>query len=154
MLKANIGSPLAEQSTDCASPIEDGKANGGSPIQKRKDEQRDAKRRTAKHEKANGHSHQSFPCLIPCLIPSRANAPAVAEALGALGARLEARLGVDKARSWFGKATITDVVGDTLTLELPTRFIADRVRQDFEPDVLACCSALLPNIRAVRMVAV
>jgi chromosomal replication initiation ATPase DnaA len=72
---------------------------------------------------------------------------------GSLGASLEQRLGTDVARSWFGKAVITDVVGDTLTIELPTRFIAERVRSNYEPALLACCSALVPAIKAVRMVA-
>jgi hypothetical protein len=150
--KANLSSPLDDERANPDTPIDDGKANTASPIQEIKGESGTQKRRTATHEKANRHSHQSIPCLIPCLIPKRASAPAIAEALGALGASLERRLGSDRARSWFGKAAITDVVGDTLTLELPTRFIADRVRQDFEPDVLACCSALLPDIKTVRVV--
>lgn len=152
MGKANLVSSLAEESTNSDSPIDDGKANGGSPIQQIKDEQRDTKRRTAKPEKANGHSYQSIPCSIPCLIPSRAREPATAEALGSLGALLEARIGSDRARAWFGKSVITDVVDGTLTLELPTKFLADRVRQDFEPDVLACCTTLVPSIKVVRMV--
>jgi hypothetical protein len=44
-------------------------------------------------------------------------------------------------------STIADVIGDTLTLELPNKFIADRVRTDFEPALLACCTALLPTSR-------
>jgi hypothetical protein len=108
--------------------------------------------RPSRHKSASRHSHQYFPCSIPCLIPTRAREPATAEALGSLGAALEARLGADRAQSWFGKATIIDVVGDTLTLELPTTFLASRARQDFEPDVLACCSALVPSIKRVRMV--
>jgi hypothetical protein len=150
--KANVGSPLDEESTNPRSPIDGGKANEGSPIQQIKGEQPAQKRRTTRHEKANGHSHQSIPCLIPCLIPTRAREPATAEALGSLGAKLEARIGADRARSWFGKATITDMAGDTLTLELPTKFIANRIRSDFEADLLACCSALAPGIKAVRMV--
>ncbi|KYH01712.1 hypothetical protein SE91_27395 [Bradyrhizobium sp. DOA1] len=77
---------------------------------------------------------------------------AIAEALGSLGASLERRLGPDVARSWFGRASVVDVVGETLTIELPTKFITDRVRQDFELDALACCSALVPSIKAVRFV--
>jgi hypothetical protein len=149
--KANLASPLDDESANPGSPIDNGKANAGSPIHQIKGEPPAQKRRTAEHEKANRHSHQSIPCLIPCLIPSRAREPANAEALGSLGASLEARIGSDRARSWFGKATITDLVGDTLTMELPTRFIADRVRTDFEGDLLACCSALVPAIKVVRM---
>lgn len=150
--KANVGSSLEQESRNAGSPISDLKANGGSPFQSTKGERPDTKRRTARPEKANGHSHQSIPCLIPCLIPKRASAPAVAEALAALGTSLEARLGPDQARSWFGKAAVTDVVGDTLMLELPNKFIAHRIRSNFQPDLLACCSALVPGIKVVRLV--
>jgi hypothetical protein len=36
---------------------------------------------------------------------------------------------------------------------LPSRFIAERVRSNYKPALLACCSALVPAIKAVRMVA-
>jgi hypothetical protein len=127
------------------------KATAGTHIDEGKGDPRVHKRRPQGQEKATRHSHQSIPCLIPCLIPKRASAPADAEALAALGAKLEARLGADRARSWFGKAVITDVVGDMLTLEMPTTFIAARVRSDYAQDLLACCSALVPSIKAVRM---
>jgi DnaA N-terminal domain len=151
--KANVASPLVGEKASEGTPINDGKANLDSPIPQIKGEQQNTKRRISAHEKANRHSHQSIPCLIPCLIPSRAREPSIADALGSLGAQLEARLGGDRARSWFGKAVITDVVGNTLTLELPTRFIADRVRSDFEPDLLACCKKILPTVERVTIVA-
>lgn len=141
--KANVGSPLEEE-----------KANNGTPFSDGKGEQRDHKRRTTRHEKANRHSHQSIPCFIPCLFPSRAREPAIAEALGSLGAALEARIGADEARAWFGQASISDVAGDVLTIELPTRFIRSRVQTEFHQDLLVCCSSLLPRIRQVKLVAV
>jgi hypothetical protein len=147
--KANLASPFEDEKTNPVTPIDNGKANASSPIQQVKGERPAPKRRTETHEKANRHSHQS----IPCLIPSRGRKPAFADALGSLGALLEQRLGADVARSWFGKAVITDVVGDTLTIELPTRFIAERVRSNYELTLLACCSALVPSIKAVRTVA-
>jgi hypothetical protein len=150
--KANVASPLENEKTNPVTPIDNGKANSSSPIRQVKGERPAPKRRTETHEKANRHSHQSIPCLIPCLIPTRGREPAFADALGSLGASLEQRLGADVARSWFGKAVITDVAGDTLTIELPTRFIAERVRSNYEPALLACCSALVPAIKAVKMV--
>ena len=39
-----------------------------------------------------------------------------------------------------------------LTLQAPTVFVADRIRQDFDRELLACCSALVPAIKAVRLV--
>ena len=65
------------------------------------------------------------------------NRKAIGEALGSLGAELEARLCPDRARSWFVKAAITDVVGETLTLELRDNFFVDRVGQDMG-NRLAC----------------
>jgi hypothetical protein len=91
------------------------------------------------------------PCSVPCLIP-HARPPAIAEALGSLGAKLEARIGAGHAQSWFGKSTITDVAGDTLTLEVPSKFIAAHIRSNYHADLLACCSALVPSIKLVRMV--
>jgi chromosomal replication initiation ATPase DnaA len=81
-----------------------------------------------------------------------ARAREFAEALGSLGASLQARLGPDLARSWFGKAVITDFVRDTLTIEMPTRFSAHRVKSDYEHAVRACCSALVPAIKSIRIV--
>ena len=43
--------------------------------------------------------------------------------------KLEACLGAGRSRSWFDKTAITDVVGDTLTRELPDKFFVDRVRR-------------------------
>jgi hypothetical protein len=135
--KANDGSPLEKE-----------KANGYSPFNK--------KRRKETTKKANAKGQKGEPPFVhdPFIsleIPS-AREPAIARALGSLFTKLESRLGADRARSWFGKAAITDVAGETLTLELPTKFIADRVRQDFEFELLECCSALVPSIRTVRLV--
>jgi hypothetical protein len=150
--KANVASPLEDEKANTGSRIDDQKAKVASPIPERKGERPAPKRRTTGHEKANGHSHQSSLVSIPCLIPSRAREPAIAEALGSLGASLEAKLGSDVARSWFGKAAIIDVAGDTLRLELPNKFIADRVRAEYESPLLACCSALVPSVKRIAFV--
>jgi len=123
---------------------------GGRPG--RNGEQRDANRRTTSTEKVKIHSHQSFPFLIPSNIPSRAREPALAEALGSLGASLVAKIGPDKARSWFKDAEVIDIDAATVTLRLPNSFLAAKVRSDFEPDLLVCCSALVPTIKAIKIV--
>lgn len=46
-----------------------------------------------------------------------------------------------------------DVIGDVLTLQAPTSFVADRIRREFDRELLACCAALLPQIEVVRVVA-
>jgi hypothetical protein len=149
--KANGTSPLANEKVNGVAPIDQENENGVSPFNAGKGERRDHKRRKERHEKAKCHSHQSFPCLIPCLIPSRAREPAIDEALGSLGASLEARIGPDKARAWFGKTSSVDVCGDTLTLAAPSNFIADRIRTEFESDLIACCSRLVPAIKRARL---
>ncbi|MBR1154180.1 hypothetical protein [Bradyrhizobium sp. JYMT SZCCT0428] len=101
--------------------------------------------------RTSAHYEPLPPCSVPCLIP-RTRRPEIADALGSLGPSLEARLGPDAARSWFGKAVITDVVGDTLTLEVPTQYGAARVKSDYEPALLACCSALVPAVKVIRVV--
>jgi hypothetical protein len=135
--KANDGSSLGKE-----------KANGYSPL--------DRKRRTGPPKKANAKGQKGEPPFVhdPFIsleIPS-AREPAIARALGSLGGDLAAKIGRDHFHSWFGKAAIKDVVGDTLTLELPTRLSAERVRFDYGPAVLACCSALVPSIKFIQVV--
>jgi hypothetical protein len=120
------GYRLCIEKANAGSPLEDEKANEGSPIRQIKGERPAPKRRTTRHEKANGHSHQSIPCLIPCLIPSRAREPAIADAFGSLGAKLSDRIGADLAAAWFGQAVLVDAIGDTLTMQFPSRFVRDR----------------------------
>ena len=114
------------------------------------------KRKPASDKLLKNHSSNQTsrpPCSLECLIPSRAREPAIADALGSLGAQLQARLGADRATSWFGKTAVLDVVGEVLTLQAPDKFVADRIRQDFDRELLACCAALLPQIEVVRIVA-
>lgn len=53
----------------------------------------------------------------------------------------------------MGKTVVLDVIGDVLTLQAPTSFVADRIRREFDRELLACCAALLPQIEVVRVVA-
>ena len=141
---------LLEKAND-GSSSDDRKAKEDSPFWK--------KRRTETPKKANGSAEKSEPSFVqdPFIsldVSSRAREPATAKALGSLPALLASRLGADVARSWFGKAEITDVAGDTLTIGFPTKFLADYVRANFEPQLLNCCSELAPTINFVRVVAV
>ena len=107
---------LEKANTD--SPLEREKANGYSPF--------DKKRRTGTSKKANASGQKGEPPFVhdPFIsleIPS-AREPAITRALGSLGASLAARVGRGVAQSWFDRAVVTDVAGETLTLELDTRF--------------------------------
>lgn len=146
----NAYRPILEKANE-GSSFDDEKTKGDSPFW--------GKRRTEVPKKANASAEKGEPSfvqdpLISLDILSRVREPAIAKALGSLPALLAARLGADVARSWFGKAEITDVVGDTLTISFPTKFLADHVRANFEPQLLDCCSELAQSIKFVRLVAV
>jgi hypothetical protein len=139
---------LMLEKANTASPLGIEKAHPNSPSFN--------KRRMGTPKKANGTAQKGEPPFahdpfISLEIP-RAREPAIAEALGSLGGKLAARIGRDQANSWFGRAVVTDVVGETVTLELPTRFIASRAQQDYGSDLLACCTELVPNIKRLRIV--
>jgi hypothetical protein len=90
------------------------------------------------------------PFTKPFNEPSRAKPPSRPDGLGALGAPLRNRLGRDKFEAWFGGAIIAESTEDSVTLELPSRFKARYVEQNFEADVLACCRAQRSTIERVR----
>jgi hypothetical protein len=129
-----------------ASPLENEDANRNSPSS--------GKRRTERSKKANGSNQKGEPPFahdpfISLEIPS-AREPVIAEALSSFGGKLAERLGRPVALSWFDRSTVVDVVGDTITMRFPTEFKTSRVRADYEPDLLACCSALIPSIKLIR----
>lgn len=144
--KANTDSPPEEIKANRYSPSGGVKTNRSSPFP--------SKRRMETPKKANGSGQKGEPPFVhdPFIsleIPSTRE-PAIAKALGSLAGKLAARIGADHAASWFGGAVIIDAVGDTVTMQLPTKFIRSRVQADYEPVVRQCCSELIPGIRAVR----
>jgi hypothetical protein len=48
---------------------------------------------------------------------------------------------------------IADIAPDSLTLELPTRFLANYISTHFLTDVTDCCKAIQPTIERVKIVA-
>ena len=93
------------------------------------------------------------PSTKPFNKPTRAKAPSSPDGLGALGAPLCNRIGRDKFEAWFGGAVIAASSEDSVTLELPSRFKARYVEQNFEADVLACCRAQQSTIERVKYTA-
>ena len=65
---------------------------------------------------------------------------------------LAARIGAANAQAWFAKAEITALSDETLTLQVPTSFIASKIRAQFEPQLLECASACVPAIKQVKVV--
>jgi hypothetical protein len=126
--------------------------NRGSSFPEIKHEQPAPKTRTTRHENTNRHSYQSS-LYIPFNIPLGAREASLAEPLASLGASLVARIGAAKAEAWFKGAEVTAVSSDTVTFQLPDKFRAAKVRSHFESDLLACCAALVPTIKAIKFVA-
>jgi hypothetical protein len=84
--------------------------------------------------------------------PAPPTGPVCTDALGPAGAALLHQLGPLVFRQWFDKATLQSETEETVTLAVPDRFFADRIRQDFETKILAAWQALKPTIRRVEMV--
>ncbi|MEH2468968.1 hypothetical protein V1281_001776 [Nitrobacteraceae bacterium AZCC 2161] len=140
---------IVPKKTNADSPLNNGKANSDSSSR--------SKRRSNRPEKANETVQKGEPPFAPILpfkshkIPSRGREPSGADALGSLGATIGARIGHDKLKAWFGKASIADVTADTVTIELPDGFLRDRVDSDFGDVVLKCCQELVPSIKRVHV---
>jgi hypothetical protein len=137
--KANAGSPFLN-----------GNANARSPLTK--------KRRTGSAEKANGAAEKGEPSfaptlpLIPRTIPSRARGPSAHDGLGPPGAWLRERIGHDFFHAWFGEVTIQSEAEDEIVLIAPTKYIASRIRQDYELKIIeAWQRTTLPSITRVKI---
>jgi biotin operon repressor len=85
-------------------------------------------------------------------ISSRAGGPSSTDVLGPAGAVLRQKLGHDVFNSWFGKLTIKSETPDLITLSAPTRFLASRVKQDFEIKMLEAWQAVSPTIKRIDVV--
>lgn len=114
------------------------------------------RRRTGHSNKANGHPHEGeapfvHEPFISLEIPT-AREPAIVKALGSLAVTLADRIGADHAYSWFGKAAVVDVLGETITIQFPSKFIRDRARSDYGQAVLECCKALAPSIKRIAFI--
>ena len=139
---------LILEEANAGSPFHPVKANGNSPFAE--------KRRTAGLRKANSNRQTGEPPFahdpfISLEIPTT-RAPAIAEALSALGGKLAQRLSPQVAYAWFNGAVVVDVLEETITMRFSTKFKASRVQNEYEPALLACCSALVPGIKFLRCI--
>lgn len=79
--------------------------------------------------------------------------PSFVGELGPAGALLRQRLGDAIFRSWFGKVTVEMQTANLIVLRAPTKFIATRIRQDFEVQLLdAWRRAVSPTIERIQVV--
>lgn len=82
---------------------------------------------------------------------SRARGPSSPNGLGPAGAALRLRLGSDVFDSWFGKIKIRYETAELIILTAPTRFLANRVLQDFEPQMLAAWRSVTPSVQRIEI---
>jgi chromosomal replication initiator protein len=82
----------------------------------------------------------------------RARGPSCPDGLGPAGALLRQRLGADVYGSWFGRAQVSAITADTLTLSAATKFQASRLRQDFETKILEAWQAITPTITRLEII--
>jgi hypothetical protein len=75
----------------------------------------------------------------------------VAHALGPPGDLLLRRLGSDLFWSWFRGVTVAAESGDTLTLIAPSKFIAARIKRDYEDGVLAAWRESAPSVSRLEV---
>lgn len=78
--------------------------------------------------------------------------PSFVDELGPAGALLRQRLGDAVFRSWFGKVTVETQTADLVVLRAPTKFIATRIRQNFEVQMLEAWRAISPTIERIQVV--
>ncbi|UYO37485.1 DUF1376 domain-containing protein [Rhodopseudomonas palustris] len=74
------------------------------------------------------------------------------ELLGPAGEILRKRIGDDVFASWFGKAHLTSIRGDTATVAVQNSFVQSRVIAEYERPLLEALSAADPAISRVVVV--
>lgn len=82
---------------------------------------------------------------------SRARTPSF-EGLGALGASVRNRIGGDSFKAWLAQATIVSDIGATLTIALPSAYLADTVRQRFDDVLLQSAKAIDPKKLRIEII--
>lgn len=72
--------------------------------------------------------------------------------LGIFGARLERRLGRADYLSWFATVRLIEVTSDKIVLSAATKFVAMKIEQWFEPQILECFLPEHPGAVKVEVV--
>lgn len=76
---------------------------------------------------------------------SRARGPSSPDGLGPLGAIVSSRIGADVYKSWLSDASVVDDTDTTITIALPSSYLADTVRQRFDDVLLQSAQAIDPK---------
>jgi len=84
--------------------------------------------------------------------PTPPNGPRAADALGPVGVVLRRHLGPAVYDSWFSRVTIGSETPEVITLVASTRHAAARIRDDYEPKLLAAWQAITPTVKRIEVV--
>ncbi len=66
--------------------------------------------------------------------------------------RLRAEIGEDVYTSWFTSIALEPVVGESLRLSVPTRFLRNWIQSHYGERLLTLCSEEFPDVRRVDLV--
>lgn len=72
--------------------------------------------------------------------------------LGVAGVELRRQLGDDVFRSWLGQVAVVSIGEDELVLQAPTRFVAERLINNYESRILAAWRIEHPALERLRTV--
>jgi chromosomal replication initiator protein len=64
---------------------------------------------------------------------------------------LRARLGDEVFSSWFNALEVDRVIGTTVHVSVPVKFLKSWIQTHYVDDLLACCQAELPQVEAVQV---
>ncbi|WP_424813332.1 chromosomal replication initiator protein DnaA [Roseococcus sp. YIM B11640] len=75
----------------------------------------------------------------------------IVESWARIRGRLRKEVGDVEYRNWLRQMSLAGVEGDTLFINMPTRFIRDWVRDHYSDRLRMLCQAELPGIRAIEL---
>jgi hypothetical protein len=78
--------------------------------------------------------------------------PELTDAVATLREHLKARLGQLKHDAWFADVRLKSVERERVVLVAPSKFLRDRIVQEFGPDLEACAKAIAPECWRVDVV--
>ncbi|PAY05396.1 hypothetical protein CK489_28820 [Bradyrhizobium sp. UFLA03-84] len=149
--RSNVnGYRLPLEKASFKTPFDDQNVSAETPFGGIKGVPNNDKRRPKQQEKASRHSHTPF--LLPLNLPTPRGA-ALADVLAPLGEKLAARIGADKAQSWFNRSEVVDLVDGVLTITAPTKFMRDYIIAHFDPVLIEVSAKLAPVTRVEIVIA-
>src|SRR5205807_579479 len=72
--------------------------------------------------------------------------------LGGFAAAIQARIGAQHFESWFGKAALVGIEGQTVTLAAQNKYFADHIKNFFGGTVVECFKAAHPEVQRIETI--